>query len=344
RGRVRFPVDADRGPAARDRTGLAARGRPAADHRQLSAQRTPLRVLPVCSVERRYGGAGNAWEGGRGGRGGGKERSRGGGGKGVGGVGGGGGGGGRRGTGAREEPIGRVPRARATDVDRAVAVARRAQPLWRRMPGLDKAKLLHEVAARLRAIHREVADLKTQEGGKPMIENLDEIDWTAACFDYYAELGRHSRGSVIPPSFEHQVNFTVKEPYGVVAAIVPFNYPLLLMAWKVAPALAAGNTVIIKPAHQTPLATLELARAFEVLPPGVVSIVTGLGDEAGEPLVAHPGVDLIAFTGSTATGKKILRLAAETFKKTNMETSGIDPFIVCENADLHAPRPPPLRA
>ncbi|HKE92024.1 MAG TPA: aldehyde dehydrogenase family protein [Gemmatimonadales bacterium] len=235
---------------------------------------------------------------------------------------------------ATEEPIGRVPRARATDVDRAVAAARRAQPLWRRMPGLDKAKLLHEVAARLRAIHREVADLMTQEGGKPMIENLDEIDWTAACFDYYAELGRHSRGSVIPPSFEHQVNFTVKEPYGVVAAIVPFNYPLLLMAWKVAPALAAGNTVIIKPAHQTPLATLELARAFEVLPPGVVSIVTGLGDEAGEPLVAHPGVDLIAFTGSTATGKKILRLAAETFKKTNMETSGIDPFIVCEDADL----------
>src|SRR5215471_14093429 len=235
---------------------------------------------------------------------------------------------------ATEEPIARVPRARAPDIDRAVIAARRAQPLWRRLPGLDKAKLLHEVAARLRAIHREVADLMTQEGGKPMVENLDEIDWTAACFDYYAELGRHSRGSVIPPSFEHQVNFTVKEPYGVVAAIVPFNYPLLLMAWKVAPALAAGNTVILKPADETPLATLKLAQAFEALPPGVVGIVTGTGEEAGEALVRHPHVDMIAFTGSAATGKHIMRLAADTLKKVNLETSGIDPFIVCDDADL----------
>jgi betaine-aldehyde dehydrogenase len=235
---------------------------------------------------------------------------------------------------ATEETIGRVPRGRAEDVARAVAAARRVQPAWRRLPGLDKAKLLHEVAFRMRAMHRELAETMTLEGGKPMIENLDEVEWTAACFDYYAEIGRHSRGNAIPPSFEHQVNFTVKEPFGVVGAIVPFNYPLLLMAWKVAPALAAGNTVVIKPAEETPLATLQLARAFEVLPRGVVGIVSGTGEEAGEALVVHPQVDMIAFTGSTATGKRIMRLAADSLKKVNLETSGIDPFIVCEDVDL----------
>jgi betaine-aldehyde dehydrogenase len=235
---------------------------------------------------------------------------------------------------ATEEIIATVPRAQAADVAAAVQAARAAQPEWRRVPGLEKARLLHEVAARIRAMHRELAEVMTLEGGKPMIENLDEIEWVTACFDYYAEIGRNSRGNSIPPSFEHQVNFTVKEPFGVVAAIVPFNYPLLLMAWKVAPALAAGNTVIIKPADQTPLSTLRLTAAFEVLPPGVVGIVTGTGEETGEALVRHPHVDMIAFTGSTRVGKHIMRLAAETLKKVNLETSGIDPFIVCEDADL----------
>jgi betaine-aldehyde dehydrogenase len=235
---------------------------------------------------------------------------------------------------ATEDIVGHVPRAGAADVARAVEDARRAQPAWRRLPGIEKAKLLHEIATRMRDRHRALAEIMTGEGGKPMIENLDEIEWTTACFDYYAEIGRHSRGSSIPPVFEHQVNFTVKEPYGVVGAIVPFNYPLLLMSWKVAPALAAGNTVIIKPAEETPLATLALAHAFEVLPPGVAGIVTGTGEEAGEALVTHPHVDMIAFTGSTATGKRIMRLAADTLKKVNLETSGIDPFIVCEDVDL----------
>ena len=235
---------------------------------------------------------------------------------------------------ATEEIIGVVPRAGVEDVAHAVDVAQREQSAWRRLPGLEKAKLLHEIASRIRDMHRDLAALMTAEGGKPMIENLDEIEWTTACFDYYAEIGRHSRGSSIPPGFEHQVNFTVKEPYGVVGAIVPFNYPLLLMAWKVAPALAAGNTVVLKPADETPLATLSLARAFEVLPPGVLGIVTGVGEEAGEALVTNPRVDMIAFTGSTATGKRIMRLAADTLKKINLETSGIDPFIVCEDVDL----------
>lgn len=235
---------------------------------------------------------------------------------------------------ATEEPLATVPRARAEDVAAAVAAASRAQPGWRRVPAPEKARLLHEVAARLRAAHEALADLLTLEGGKPRVENLDEVEWVTACFDYYAELGRHSRGNSIPPGFEHQVNFTVKEPFGVVGVITPFNYPLLLMSWKVAPALAAGNTVVIKPADLTPLATLACASAFEVLPPGVVNIVTGTGPEAGEPLVTDPGVDLIAFTGSTTVGKRIMRLAADRLKKVNLETSGIDPFIVCADADL----------
>ncbi len=235
---------------------------------------------------------------------------------------------------ATEETIATVPRARSDDVSLAVAASRRAQPAWRRLPGLEKAKLLHEVAARVRADGHATAKLMTLEGGKPLIENLDEIEWTTACFDYYAEIGRSSRGNAIPPSFEHQVNFTIKEPYGVVGVIVPFNYPLLLMSWKVAPALAAGNTVVIKPADQTPLATLALAKAFEHLPRGVVQIVTGTGAEAGEALVTDRRVDMIAFTGSTETGKRIMRLAADTLKKVNLETSGIDPFIVCEDADV----------
>lgn len=235
---------------------------------------------------------------------------------------------------ATEEVLATVPRAGPDDVAAAVAAARRAQPAWRRLPAPEKARLLHEVAARLRAASEDLADTLTAEGGKPRVENTDELEWVTACFDYYAEVGRHARGTSIPPGFEHQVNFTIKEPFGVVGIIAPFNYPLLLMSWKVAPALAAGNTVVIKPAEQTPLATLACARAFEALPPGVVSIVTGTGPEAGEPLVTHPGVDMVAFTGSTTTGKRIMRLAADGLKKVNLETSGIDPFIVCEDADV----------
>ncbi|HVY62570.1 MAG TPA: aldehyde dehydrogenase family protein [Planctomycetota bacterium] len=234
---------------------------------------------------------------------------------------------------ATEETIGEVPVAGPEEVAAATAAARKAHAHWRRVPGVEKAKMLHAVAARIREMGHSLAETMTVEGGKPMIENLDEIEWTTAAFDYYAEVGRASRGNAIPPAFEHQVNFTVKEPYGTVAVIVPFNYPLLLMSWKVAPALAAGNCVIIKPAHQTPLATLALRKAFEPLPAGVVQVLTG-GPETGEALVTDPRTDMIAFTGSTAVGKKIMRLAADSLKKINLETSGIDPFIVCEDADL----------
>jgi acyl-CoA reductase-like NAD-dependent aldehyde dehydrogenase len=158
-----------------------------------------------------------------------------------------------------------------------------------------------------------------------MIENLDEIEWVTACFDYYARSGATRAGSTIPPSFEHQVNFTVKEPFGVVAGDRAVQLPAA--ADGVEGGAGAGRRQHRD--HQArrpdPLSTLRLTTAFDVLPPGVVGIVTGIGEEAGEALVRHPHVDMIAFTGSTRDGKHIMRLAADTLKKVNLETSGIDP-------------------
>jgi len=219
------------------------------------------------------------------------------------------------------------------DVHAAVEAAARAQPEWWRIPGVEKAKLLRQVAARIRAAERELSTLLTRETGKPLIESVDCIDWVAAAFDYYAEVGRQSYGNSVPPVAPHQLNFTIKEPFGVVAAIVPFNFPLLLMAWKLAPALAAGNTVVCKPPHQNPLSNLLMAHCFDGLPPGVVNMITG-GAETGEALVRHPKIDLIAFTGSVAAGRKIAALAGAELKKVNLELGSVDPFIVFGDADL----------
>ena len=236
---------------------------------------------------------------------------------------------------ATEEKIDNVPRAGAADAEHAVASAVRAQDDWRFVPGIEKCELLHAIAFNIREHQHELATLLTAEGGKPLIENMDEVEWVAACFDYYAEVGRHESGRVIPPVQRHQMNFVMKEPYGVVVCIVPWNYPLLLMSWKVAPAIMAGNAVIIKPSEHTPLSTLRLAEvAFNHLPRGVVNVITGYGAEAGEPLVAHPNTHVIAFTGSVATGKRIARLAAERVKKVNLELGGNDPFIICDDIDL----------
>src|SRR5262249_19896214 len=163
----------------------------------------------------------------------------------------------------------------------------------------------HEFARRLREKKQEVATILTEEGGKPLIENVDEVEWVAACFDYYAEIGRDYKGKVIGPVFRHQINFTMKEPYGVDVCIVPWNYPLLLMSWNVAAAIASGNTIVIKTCEFTPLSTLALAEMFEVFPRGVVNIVTGYGPEIGEALVRHPKVAKIAFTGGVIAGRRI---------------------------------------
>jgi acyl-CoA reductase-like NAD-dependent aldehyde dehydrogenase len=226
-----------------------------------------------------------------------------------------------------------VPDCGAADIDRAVAAAKAAQHSWWKVPGVEKAKLLRELGARIRAREHELASLMTQETGKPLCEAVDCIDWVAACFEYYGEVARSSYGNSVPPTAPHQLNFTIKEPFGVVAAIVPFNFPLLLMAWKVAPAIAAGNTVVCKPPHQNPLSNLLLAEVYDLLPAGVVNVVTGAA-ETGAVLVEHPQVDMIAFTGSTAAGRKIAAAAGAQLKKVNLELGSIDPFIVFKDADL----------
>jgi acyl-CoA reductase-like NAD-dependent aldehyde dehydrogenase len=235
---------------------------------------------------------------------------------------------------ATEEVIDHAPRGNAADADRAVQAAWKAFHEWKFAPGLERAEMMHEFARRLREKRNEIGRLLTLEGGKPLIENMDEIEWVAACFDYYAEVGRDSKGKVIAPVFRHQINFTIKEPYGVVVCIVPWNYPLLLMSWKVAAAVVAGNTVIIKPSEHTPLSTLALAEIFDPFPPGVVNIVSGYGPEVGEPLVKHPRVSKIAFTGGVQTGRRIAVQAAENLKKVSLELSGNDPLIVCDDVDL----------
>ena len=235
---------------------------------------------------------------------------------------------------ATEELLDTVPRASAADVDAAVAAAARAFPEWRRAPGLEKCEKLHHAARRIREDAEGLAILLTQEGGKPLPENRDEVEWIAACLDYYAEIGRDVVGRVISPVARNQFNFVVKEPYGVAGLIVPWNYPLLLLAWKLAPAVAAGNTVVAKPSELTPLSTLRLMRAFEGLPEGVVNVVTGYGPEAGEPLVAHRDVELVAFTGSQATGRKVAVACAGQLKKCHLELGGNDPFIVDAGVDL----------
>jgi len=235
---------------------------------------------------------------------------------------------------ASEEVLGDVPRGTGDDALAAVAAAGRAFDAWRRMPASERATLLHQVGNQVQAHFDELARLLTREEGKPLPENEEELEWTLNTFHYYAELGRHERGTVIPPGDPAQFNFVLKEPYGVVACIVPWNYPLLLLAWKVAPALAAGNTVVVKPSEYTPLATLRLAEvAFAHLPPGVVNVVTGYGPEAGEPLVRHPDVRVIAFTGSVATGQRIAGLAAPAMKKLHLELGGKDPMVIGPDVD-----------
>ena len=240
---------------------------------------------------------------------------------------------------ANEEVIDTVPAGNAADVEHAVTAAQAAFPAWKRLPAGQKAEMLHEVARKLSERTEEFARLLTMEGGKPLVENRDEMGWSAACFRYYAELGRHSRGRVVPSIEESQLAMVLKEPYGVVGAIVPWNYPILLMAWKVAPALAAGNTVVLKPSEMTPLSTLLFAELCEHLPPGVLNIVSGYGADCGEPLVLDPRVRVIAFTGSLATGQRIAQLAAPMMKKLHLELGGKDAFIVAEDANLEVAVP-----
>ena len=240
---------------------------------------------------------------------------------------------------ATEEIVAEVASADRADVDAAVRAARAAlNGPWSKMSARDRGRLLWRVGDALMERADEIARLETLHNGKPIFESRQiEIPAAAECFQYYAGWADKLHGETIPVRGEY-LAYTLREPVGVIAAIVPWNFPLLLTAWKVAPALACGNTVIIKPASQTPLTAIALAEiAAEIgVPPGVLNVITGPGSTVGQMLVEHPGIDKIAFTGDTATGKGIMRGAAETLKKITLELGGKSPNIVFADADLDA--------
>ncbi len=229
---------------------------------------------------------------------------------------------------ATEETLTSVGAASPEQIDAAIAGANEAFRTWSGTPAVERAELLHEVASRMRERTAELARAMTLEGGKPLVENADEVGWTASAFDYYAEMGRNFAGRVIPSIEATQLALVVKEPIGVWGCIVPWNYPLLLLAWKLAPALAAGNTVVAKPSELTPVSTLMLADCFDHLPPGTFNVLAGAGT-VGEALVRDERVAGVAFTGSVETGKRVAGLCAERVARMNLEMGGKDPFIVC---------------
>jgi aldehyde dehydrogenase (NAD+) len=228
---------------------------------------------------------------------------------------------------ATEEVLAEVAEAGAGDVDRAVVAARAAFPGWAATPGADRAKLLFRVARILQERAREFAVLETMNGGKPIKESRDvDIPLAAAHFFYHAGWA---------DKLEYAFAGYKPRPIGVVGQIIPWNFPLLMAAWKLAPALAAGNTVVLKPAETTPLTALLLGEVLAEagLPPGVVNIVTGAG-ATGAALVGHPGIDKVAFTGSTEVGKQIQRTLAGTGKRLTLELGGKAANIVFEDAPL----------
>ena len=228
---------------------------------------------------------------------------------------------------ATEEPLAEVAEGGERDVDRAVRAARRAFETWGRLPGKERAKYLYRIARMLQERAREFAVLETLDGGKPIKEARDvDLPLVAAHFFYYAGWA---------DKLEYAFPGVRPAPLGVAGQIIPWNFPMLMLAWKVAPALAAGNTVVLKPAETTPLTALAFAQltAEADLPPGVVNIVTGAG-ETGAALVRHPGVDKIAFTGSTAVGKLIQKAVAGTPKRLTLELGGKAPHVIFEDAPV----------
>jgi acyl-CoA reductase-like NAD-dependent aldehyde dehydrogenase len=238
---------------------------------------------------------------------------------------------------ATEETVESVPSAGPEDVDRAVNAAAEAFPEWRETDAEERAEKLRAFAALVEDNARELGETLTREQGKPTMEAAGEVQHFVHGLNYYADLATKVRGvyQPLPSTLGRSYGQVVRRPIGVCAGIVPSNFPLTLTGTKLGPALAAGNTIVLKPSEDTPLSMLRLAEliAQAELPPGVVNVVTG-GAETGEALVNHPMVRRIAFTGSTATGRRIMQLAAPDMKRVTLELGGSDPVIVCPDANL----------
>src|SRR5271154_4517062 len=238
-----------------------------------------------------------------------------------------------------EEVIAQVASASAADVDKAVKAARAAFDggPWPQTTAQDRGRILFRLAEKIRQNAAMLAEVEARNCGKPIVEAEFDIADVATCFEYYGGLANKVNGSVMPVP-ANALSFTLREPMGVAGQIIPWNFPLLMAAWKLAPAIAAGCTCILKPAEQTPLTALEFANWLEEagLPPGVVNVINGVGEIAGAALVTHPGVDKIAFTGSAAVGKIIVKSAADTLKRVTLELGGKSPNIFFADADWEA--------
>ena len=237
---------------------------------------------------------------------------------------------------ATEAVLREIPRADEDDVDAAVERARDAFPAWRDLAPGDRARMLRRLATAVEDHHEELAVLEARNAGKPIRDARGEMEMVAQVFHYYAGAPERLLGDTIPVSGGQA--WTVREPLGVVGLIVPWNFPLTIAAWKLGPALAAGNTVVLKPAELTPLTALRFAElALEAgLPSGVLNVVAGPGSTCGARLVSHPDVAKIAFTGSTEVGRSIAAGAAATIKRVTLELGGKSPNLVFADADLEA--------
>lgn len=238
-----------------------------------------------------------------------------------------------------EDVLAEVPVGSAADVDRAVAAARAAfdSGPWPQTTAQERGRILFRLAERVRKEAAVLAELESRNSGKPIVEAEFDIADVSTCFEYYGGLATKVVGHVNPVP-DNALSLSLREPIGVAGQIIPWNYPLLMAAWKLAPAIAAGCTCVLKPAEQTPLTALELASwlADAGLPPGVVNVVTGFGEGAGAPLVRHADVNKIAFTGSASVGKQIVKMAADTVKRVTLELGGKSPNIFFADADFEA--------
>ncbi|MGZ6640177.1 MAG: aldehyde dehydrogenase family protein, partial [Solirubrobacteraceae bacterium] len=241
---------------------------------------------------------------------------------------------------ATEDVVDHVPAGTPEDVELAVATANRAFGDWSRTDVEKRAAILASAADLIHEHAKDLAAKLTAEQGKPLAEAIGEVNHLGHGVRFYAEAATKVRGVYqdLPSTLGPAYGMVIRRPIGVCAAITPYNFPLTLLGTKVAPALAAGNTVVAKPAATTPLATLEVARLFSEagVPDGVLNVVTGRGAEIGDALVSHPDVRRVAFTGSTAVGRHVASLAAPALKRLSLELGGSDPVIVCADADLDA--------
>jgi aldehyde dehydrogenase (NAD+) len=233
-----------------------------------------------------------------------------------------------------------IAEAKAADVDRAVAAASAAFPAWSRMPAADRGRLLLRLADAIEANLPELAELESRDTGHPVKDStVLDVPRTAATFRYFGGMADKLQGSVVPVEAGF-LNYVEREPLGVVGTIVPWNFPLMFCSWKLGPALAAGNTVVMKPSELTPLSTLRLAELMAEVgfPPGVVNMVPGYGATAGEAIANHPGIAKVAFTGSTAVGRRIVEASAGNLKRVQLELGGKGANVVFADADLDLAR------